>query len=132
MHVLQVGKHSHRFSQYSLEVNIDLGAFFQVLQNTSSATVLSFQGQSFCMTPSMKCCTPNFSSVCRETDLLYSANESSIQNERRVAVVIAHEMVHQVSKHSSNAWLFSEQISTCCRASFCPIPVIACLLHMPH
>ena len=34
--------------------------------------------------------------VCRETALLVNANESSISNERRVVLVIAHEMAHLV------------------------------------
>ena len=34
--------------------------------------------------------------TCRETDLVFSADESSLQNERRIAVVIAHEMAHLV------------------------------------
>ena len=38
----------------------------------------------------------------RETDLLYAVNHSSLQNERRIALVIAHEMAHLVSQSSSN------------------------------
>ena len=34
--------------------------------------------------------------TCRETALLVNANESSVSNERRVVVVIAHEMAHLV------------------------------------
>lgn len=33
----------------------------------------------------------------RETNLLYDAKESASSNKQRVAAVIAHELVHQVS-----------------------------------
>lgn len=33
----------------------------------------------------------------RETALLFNKNDSSIANERRIALVVAHEMVHMVS-----------------------------------
>lgn len=35
----------------------------------------------------------------RETNLLYDEKESSSVNKQRVASVIAHELVHQVSKN---------------------------------
>ena len=49
----------------------------------------------------------------RETALLFSPNKSSESNKQRVAVVVSHELVHQVELHNSSLFVFSHTFGIC-------------------
>lgn len=58
----------------------------------------------------------------RETNLLYDVTQSSSYNKQRVASVIAHELVHQVSPHC----VFALQLLSLWHQTFQPVRHKSC------